>query len=278
MSSELAFLFASFLSCSASAGTELHEAVRTCDIPVVERLIASGASINANDATWNTPLDEAVRSGKPACVYLLLAANANRYPLNRAGQTPHLLARLYPPGVIHNQIIFLLERLDLIREGPDGKLWSLEYAISRGEAGIVSLLLELGADPNGVDAEGNRPLHDAALRASLPVIQVLLEHGAKIDLLDKAGFLPLHLAALSGNANVINALLAKGADVSAPTRDSHESALHIAAAWGRLDAVRALLLAGASRLARDGKGRTAADSASANKFKEVVDILNEAKQ
>jgi ankyrin repeat protein len=116
------------------------------------------------------------------------------------------------------------------------------------------------------------------MRASLPVIQVLLEQGAKVDVPDKAGFLPLHLAALSGNADVIETLLAKGADISAPTRDSHESALHIAAAFGRLDAVRALLLAGANRLARDAKGRTPADNASANNFKEIVAVLNEAKQ
>jgi hypothetical protein len=159
-------LVGSLLRCAADTG--LHDAVRTCDIPVVERLIASGASLRENDPALNTPLHVAVRSGQPACVYLLLAANANRYAPNRAGQTPHLLARLYPAGAIHNQMIFLLERLGLIGAGPDGKLWSLKYAISRGEAGIVSLLLELGAELNRVDAEGNTPLRDAGKFAGDP--------------------------------------------------------------------------------------------------------------
>ncbi len=117
MLSKLAFLAAPALCCAADTG--LHEAVRTCEIPVVEQLIGSGAPVNEKDPAWNTPLNEAVRSGKPACVYLLLAADANRYPPNHAGQTAHLLARLYPPGAIHDEMIFLLERLGAIREGPE---------------------------------------------------------------------------------------------------------------------------------------------------------------
>ena len=275
MSSKLALLVVLVRCCLADTG--LHEAVRMCDIPVVDRLIASGASLNESDSNWNTPLHDAVRSGKPACVYLLLAANANRYLRNRAGQTPDLLARLYPAGAVHNEMIFLLDRLGLIREGHDGKLSSLRYAIMRGEAGIVSMLLELGADPNGIDADGNTALHDAASQTSSPVIQLLLEHGAKIDVRDKDGLLPLHLAALSGSADVIKTLLAHGADVSALTRDSHESALHIAAAWGRLEAVRVLLDAGASSLAKDSKGRTPVDRAAANNLNEIVLVLNKAK-
>lgn len=275
MLSKFALVLVPLLWCSAQ--TELRQAVRTCDVPSVQRLIESGASVNEADARLDSPLHVAIRSGQPACVYLLLAAKANRYPPNRAGETPHLLARLYPAGVAHDQMGFLLEHLDSVRDGPNGKQQSLRFAISKGEASMVTLLLEVGADPNGVDAEGGTPLHQASLGGRVPIIQVLLAHSAKTEAFDKDGFLPLHLAALAGNAEAINALLASGAKLSARTRDSQESSLHIAAAWGRPGAVRALLAAGASNLDKDSKGRTPTDRAKENNFNEILLLLNPAK-
>ena len=114
MLSKLAFLAVSALCCAAA---ELHEAVERCDVPLVRQIIVEGAAISEMNGALDTPLHVAVRAGKPACVYLLLAAGANRYPPNRAGATPSLLARRYPAGEIQEEMSFLLERPDIVRDG-----------------------------------------------------------------------------------------------------------------------------------------------------------------
>ncbi len=254
-------------------GSELHEAVRTCDIPQVKVLIASGNTLNEQDADGNTPLQEAIRAGKPHCVYLLLEAGANRYLFNRAHENAHSLARFHSDPVSRDQMLPLLENLNLIRPGTDSKQWSLQYAALRGQADLASLVLDLGADPNAAGPDGNTPLHNASLKGYIPVVNALLQHGASISVRDSNGYSPLHDAALGGHVAVARVLLAAGADLSMANNDSRESPLHVAASWGRLEVVRLLLDAGASRSAKDGKGRTPLDLAVENNHSEVAAIL-----
>ena len=256
-------LLALTLGLTPCAANELYDAVQTCELPAIKQMIVAGSSVNDMNAALDTPLHVAVRAGKPACVYLLLAAGANPYPPNRAGKTPHLLARQYPEGVIHDQMLFLFERPALLKQ-------PLTYAITRGDANITRLLLDVGLDPNAAGADGTTPLHHAALTGNAPAIEVLLAHGAATEAFDHDGFLPLHLAALAGKSTAATALLAGGANVSAVTRDSGESALHLAAAWGRIEAVQVLLTSGANKSARDKKGRTPLDHAAENHFDEIV--------
>ena len=259
MFSKLPFFFLPLMSF---AGV-LNEAVARCDLAEIQQMIAARAPVSEMDGALDTPLHVAIRAGKAACVYLLLAASANPYPPNRAGDTPALLARRYPAGTIHDEMSFLLERPEVARQG-------LAYAVQRGSADIARLLLEAGLDPNEPDSQGSAPLHHAALRGDAAVIDVLLSRGAKTEVADRDGFLPLHLAALSGNEEAIRTLLAHGAKVSALTRETHESALHIAAAWGRIDVVRVLLASGANALVKDAKGRIPLDRAMEGNFEDVV--------
>ena len=263
-------LLALTLGLTPALANELYDAVQKCELPTVKNMIAAGSLVNDMNAALDTPLHVAVRAGRPACVYLLLAAGANPYPPNRAGETPHLLARQYPAGVIHDQMLFLFDRPALLNQ-------PLTYAITRGDANITRLLLDVGLDPNAAGADGSTPLHHAALTGNVPAIEVLLSHGAATEAFDRDGFLPLHLAALAGKSAAVTALLAGGANMSAVTRDSGESALHLAAAWGRLEAVKTLLTSGANKSARDKKGRTPLDRAVENQFDEIAPFLKTSK-
>lgn len=57
----------------------------------------------------------------------------------------------------------------------------LHDAVRRGEANMVSELLERGADVDIPDPDGRSPLRAAVSGCSLPVVTVLLEHGAGVS-------------------------------------------------------------------------------------------------
>ena len=53
---------------------------------------------------------------------------------------------------------------------------------------VVKVLLEHGAavnDPGGIHCDGITPLHDAAVNGQAEVVQVLLEYGADVSIVDK---------------------------------------------------------------------------------------------
>ena len=159
---------------------------------------------------------------------------------------------------------------------------------------LIKMLLVAGANPNlqlklfppyrslrddrGADSMltvGATPLLRAAKAGDLSAIQLLLAHGANVELPTASGISPLLAAAGVGSSaldtrgryktetqaiTAVQTLLAGGANVNDSDR-SGQTALHGAASWGWNDLVKALADHHANLLARDGRGRTAADVA-----------------
>jgi ankyrin len=159
---------------------------------------------------------------------------------------------------------------------------------------LLKLLLEAGANPNlqlklfppyrslrddrGADSiltVGATPLLRAAKGGDLPAIRLLLAHGANVEIPTATGISPLLAAAGIGSSAldtrgryktqtqailVVQALLDGGANIN-ETDHSGETALHGAASWGWNDLVRTLAERHANLMARDARGRTAADVA-----------------
>lgn len=169
----------------------------------------------------------------------------------------------------------------------------LHYAVLRQRAEMISLLLELGADPLGVDGSGHtaaayattpdidRPVMekiraltlaelDSAVRGRRPSSGRLLDLVAMLALGDfetaarllqdspglidsRVGALPM--MAKRGDAAAVKWLIERGADVNGrwPHWDAEVTALHMAAAFGHAEVVRQLLAAGADARIRDSK-------------------------
>jgi ankyrin repeat protein len=100
----------------------------------------------------------------------------------------------------------------------------LHAAARSGQAEAARLLLEAGADVDATDAHGNTPLGRAVYEYRnenheryAPVLDVLLEHGADPDKKNRSGISPQKLANIVGNTNIKQVLKEAIARAAGPT-------------------------------------------------------------
>ena len=93
---------------------------------------------------------------------------------------------------------------------PDGERedgWPLNHQAGHGRMKGVATLLELGADPNPQDEEGNTPMHRLAQRGTgREFAKLLMEHGADLSIKNVKGETPLDLAAKAKQPTLLNFL------------------------------------------------------------------------
>jgi hypothetical protein len=117
-------------------------------------------------------------------------------------------------------------------------------AVFGGDAQIVKLLLDKGADVMARDEFSSTPLHLAAGRGLWPIVEILIRKGAELEARDGLGHTPLDQAASSGRLEAARVLLENGAAVDA--RDTRgETALFKATQENHPEMVRLLLAHGA---------------------------------
>jgi ankyrin repeat protein len=152
----------------------------------VRQLVARGADVNARlergesgrgrfTTTGSTPLLLAARASDVPLVKLLVELGADRAIPNEDNCTPLLAAT----GV--------------------GALGDGDEAAGTDEEAIhtVRLLLELGADVNAVDENGETAMHGAAYQSRAKLVEFLADQGAEVSVWNrenKWSWSPLHIA------------------------------------------------------------------------------------
>jgi uncharacterized protein len=131
--------------------------------------------------------------------------DGNLGKLRRIGATPYLLAAKSADTELMRCLVV---------NGADPKLMTAEqvtpleaaagvgvYRVSESPGSneeamqAVELAYELGSrDVNWVDANGNTPMHGAAMRGANAIVQFLFDKGAKLDVVNKIGWTPLTIA------------------------------------------------------------------------------------
>ena len=123
---------------------------------------------------------------------------------------------------------------------------ALHWAARHGDAEVVALLLDAGADSERrTRLGGHTPLHVASRSAHAAAVRALLAAAADADAVTTTGATPLHFAAGSGSAAAVSALLDHGADADVREPVWGQTPLMFAAAAARTEAITVLLAGGA---------------------------------
>ncbi len=169
------------------AGVELNRLLwiraGACDAPGIPELLERGANPDWIGPGGRTSLEIAVDHRCVEVVRVLLKAGANPDPRSSDYSGP-----LYQAILLHPK------------------------------SGLAELLLQYGADPNGVvTPSGETPLYPAIRHRDLALVRLLIERGANVNHQGRTGQTPLMTAVMVDNAIIARLLLERGADLNLET-------------------------------------------------------------
>ncbi|KAN0069329.1 Ankyrin repeat-containing domain protein [Elaphomyces granulatus] len=171
-------------------------------VDVVAELLDNLADGWAKDSSGNTPLSWAAKAGHGDVVKLLLAKLPGREGLNRA----LLCATSRGDAAIMTQ---------LLDAGADKNYaWEnttpLHLAAHNGYDDSVRLLIMRHAALNNQGIKGNTPVADACSTGKLEPVRMLVEAGASLEIKDWMSRSPLQRAALGNHSAIVRLLLERG--------------------------------------------------------------------
>jgi ankyrin repeat protein len=215
------------LHCASSAGHDL----------VVELLIEVGANVEARTNDGNTALHCASSAGHDLVVKLLIRAGADIEALRNDGET----ALRCSVGMWNYAVLKMLIENQARVNASDFLLYvdTIESRYGYGEPPLAELLIRNVPNAERVKySVGETVLHWAIRRGHAVIVKLLIEIGVDVDaVLTESGETALHYACRYGQPAVVKLLIEKGANMAAVTL-SGETALHLArikgAVWAQL--------------------------------------------
>ena len=239
----LKLLLAAALAFEGDGTTPLHRAVYNNDVSAVEKLIKSGADVNARNEYGSTPMLEAVSNGNLTILERLLKAGADANSPGPDGMTPLMIVAR---GTNTKAAKLLLDHgANVNAVEQQRKQTALMWASAQSQGPMVRLLVAQGADVNAralvnpvatamfstatpmewlsnVTVEpratyraagGLTPLLYATREGCLECVKALVESGANVDLYDPEGVTPLMMAVQNMHFNTAAYLIKAGANV-----------------------------------------------------------------
>ncbi|HEY6342690.1 MAG TPA: ankyrin repeat domain-containing protein [Bryobacteraceae bacterium] len=122
---------------------------------------------------------------------------------------------------------------------------SLATLIQTGDRKTALEKIRAGADVNGAQPDGTRPIHWAVYKVDYELLDALIAKGAKADIPNEFGSTPLAEAVKVSDARMVKTLLDAGSGPEGANLDD-ETALMLAIKNGELPIVRMLIEAGAN--------------------------------
>lgn len=117
------------------------------------------------------------------------------------------------------------------------------YAIYHYDNNLEELerLVQTGRGINGVNNQGDIPLHYAVTTGAIEIVMLLVEHGADVNSQDRYGSSPLRKAIWKNNIKIAEYLIDRGADVNARNREGDTLLMYTIKNRVRFEFVRLLI-------------------------------------
>jgi ankyrin repeat protein len=168
-----------------------------------------------------------------------------------------------------NDLIELGANLDWINDQGNSVL---HIAVHNQKNDLVKLFLKRGVDANIKDTWNETPLHWAVRHNDLPLIKILLKYGSDINALDLVGRTPLIFAVHNNNIRLVRFLLDKGADPNIQDNDNW-TALFWSVRHRSIKIVKMLISSGADRNTCDEHNMTPFDVSEMRGYTEISKVL-----
>jgi ankyrin repeat protein len=239
----LMIFMAALLAIGDDGTTPLHWAVHNNDAAAVDRLIKSGADVNAKNDYGSTPILEAVDPGNAVILEKLLKAGANPNSPGPDGMTPLMIVARNPNTKLAKLLLDHGANPNAVEQ--QRKQTALMWAAAQSQSAMVKVLVAAGADVNAralvnpvatamfstatpmdwlsnVTTEpratyrtpgGMTSLLYATREGCLECAKALVDGGANVDLPDPEGVTPLIMAVTNMHFNTAAYLIKAGANV-----------------------------------------------------------------
>lgn len=300
----------SFINMIDNEGkTALHHAT---DMTTINKLLEKGANLEAgNEGPVGTPLVYASTYQKHSIVDILLGKGASLTSEDTNSQSaltlyvqealqvhedlvqsrvvgyPHIIQ---PKEALYAKVMEILrliltkaaalpaEQKSLVLdhfEGIGGNS-SLHMAVDTGNAEIVGMLLNAGANvnvgynPASLVDSGPTPLYNAAAKGDMDMIELLLSKGADTDAIDADGQTPVYGAIENNKAASVKRLLEAGADVDTHDNNGYTPLIFALESRSTLEVVNEVLAAHPDITVEDKDGLTAVDHAIQNDYPSII--------
>jgi ankyrin repeat protein len=183
----------------------LHWAALRGDIPSVRTLLSAGANPKRQDLEGRTALLAAVQSGNVRCVEILLIARGDVHTRDAAGHDALQTAAWAKDDQLLLETI-LLGGAYINSSGYSGGT-ALQSAACLNHVRNGAYLLEMGADPEIRDINGDTPLFEVVRYDCKEFLELLIRHGVRYGNVNKLGFTVLHVAALYSSIETMDILV-----------------------------------------------------------------------
>ena len=243
---------------------------------LIQKMLEKGADVNSRYKHGRTALHLACYNNDYKTADCLIELGADVNVIDVDGDTPLLTVLQSRPGRgLDEECTTLIQKM--LEKGADvnsrhkrGRT-ALHLACYNNDYKTADCLIELGADVNVIDVDGNTPLLSVLRRRQrsgldeecTTLIQKMLEKGANVNSRDKRGRTPLHLACYNNDYKMAEYLIEIGADVNVTDVGGDTPLLTVL--WSRLGRrldedcttlIQKMLEKGADVNSRDKRGRT----------------------